>query len=476
MVLGMMRQEAWDDALKVLHDLMNLRMDDPWTFFLMGTCHRMKGNDGLAYHLLLRAMELKPDFYEAALNLCSILREMGRHDEEVALLEECRRMQPEAEAVLHNLAGAHLNNATPDIAERYAREAIEKLPEKPDHWIQFGLALLEQEKFGEGFDALDRGLLLGERKTRNFWPLGQTPMWDGTPGLNVVVYGEQGHGDEIMFASCLNEAIAVCNQVFIDTSKRDMAALYERSFPDAIVLCTPDSQVKPIHGEFRIDAAIPFGSLPTLYRREPADFPAHDGYIKAHPGKRRQMRTKLDELGDGLKIGVAWRGGVKKTHAVLRNTRLEEWAPILKQPSAHFISVQYGADAANEANYQQDRTGVPVHHWQGVVDDFDMLTALIGELDLVIAVPQSAVHQRAALGKECWVLTPHKAPWPFGLTRDDMLWYPKQARQFRRRAMEPDWGGAVYRCAQALSDLTGDAPGSIVAPPKPETIEIRAVG
>ena len=119
------------------------------------------------------------------------------------------------------------------------------------------------------------------------------------------------------------------------------------------------------------------------------------------------------------------------------------------------VSVNYTIDAGEEAALQQDTTGVPVHHWQSVVENFDMLTALIDECDLVISVPQTAVHQRGALGKECWVLTSYYAPWTFGLDRNNVIWYPKQTRQFRQLKGEEDYTQAIRKCAFALAERTG---------------------
>jgi len=466
-VLEMMRRGAWEDALTALHHLLNVRMDDSTLLFLIASCHRMMGHDGLAYGLFRRAIEMDGENYEAIHNLCSILQEMGRHDEEVELLENCRKMRPEDMSIVHNLASAHLQTRKPEIAEKYARESLELEGDRPDTWIVLSLALLEQERFGEGFDAWDKALTIGERKTRNFWALGQTPMWDGTPGQNVMVYSEQGHGDVLMFASSMNEVIARSEQVFIDTCQWNMVELLQRSFPETIVFCTPDSQIRNYHEELNIDAAIPFGSLPTLFRRKPSDFPRHDGYIRACPSKRREMRRRLDDLGEGLKIGLAWRGGIKATHSVNRQIPLDQFAPILQQDGAHFISVNYFADAGGEAILQEDITDVPVHHWQAAIDNFDMLTALIDELDLLISVPQTAVHQRASLGKECWILTSHRPPWAFGMDRDDMIWYPKQTRQFRQLEGEEDYRPAIQRCAEALSKVTGSKPGTFIPPIAP---------
>lgn len=464
--LNLMRHSEWDQALEVLNDVLSAKLNDPWVLFLMGTCHQNKGNDGLAYALLLAAMQQKPDFFEAMVNITPILREMGDHEKEISVWNLAKELRPNDPDVLHNIAGAYINNGTPEKAEELARLSIEQEGNRPDNLIQLSLALLEQEKFGEGFDTWDEALKTGERKHRNFNALGQTPTWDGTPGLNVMVYGEQGHGDELLFSSCMKEVKDRCEQVYIDTSKKDLVSIYERSFPYALVSCTPDSQMTEYHATLLVDAMIPFGSLPTLFRRSVEDFPAHDGYIKAHPAKKREMRKRLDELGDGLKIGLAWKGGVRKTHSCHRTIDLTKFSPILSQ-NAHFVSVQYTESAGLEAEIQQDETGVPIHHWQPVIDDFDMLTALIDELDLVITVPQTAVHQRAALGKECWVLTPYKAPWTFGRDRDHCVWYPKQTRMFRQKKSEGmNWTPAILRCAEALSERTGSKPGAVIIPPE----------
>lgn len=475
--LDMMRASRWDDAITVLNDVLNAKLQDPWALFLLGTCYQYKGKTGLSYALLLEAMQRKKDFFEAMVNICPILRENGDHDKEVSVWELAEQLRPDHPDLLHNIAGAYLNNATPEIAERYALRSIEKEGRRPDNLIQLALAYLEQERFGEGFDIWDEALRTGERKQRNFWALGQTPTWDGAPGLRVMVYGEQGHGDEIMFASCMDTVMDLCAKVYIDTSKRNMVPLYERSWPGALVSCTPDSQQNDYHSSLEIDATIAFGSLPTLFRREPKDFPAHDGYIKAHPAKKREMRERLDALGDGLKIGLAWKGGTKTTHGCYRQIDLLRFSPLLKQ-NAHFVSVQYTRDAGLEAEQQQDATGVPVHHWQPVIDDFDMLTALIDELDLVISVPQTAVHQRAALGKECWVLTPYKSPWSFGLNRDTCIWYPKQTRLFRQKAEhEGNWTPTILACAGELAKVTGSAVGPVMIETQPdlEELNIRSV-
>ncbi len=476
---GLMRQDRWDESLKILNDGYDHMPANPWMCFLIGTCNRKLGHNSLAYLLFTEAIRLSnfekdPEIYIASrLAIAEVLNEQGKFKLAKSILAEARKVAPGDTRVLHNIAKVNLDDNKPHVAERYTKLEIEKEGESPDALTTLSLAQLSQEKFGEGWDAWDRMVRMGgkARKVRNFWGLGQTPWWDGTPNQNVVVYGEQGHGDEIMFASCMNEVIAISKQVYIDTSKPDMVPLYERSFPDAVVLCTPDSDVHDWHTERQIDAAIPFGSLPVLFRRSVEEFPAHNGFLKSSPSKRLDMRKRLNDIGDRPKIGLAWKGGLPQTQGALRTIPLSVFAPILSLP-AEFLSVQYTEGADIEASGQQDSTGVPVHHWNSVVKDFDMLTALIDELDLLITVPQTALHQRGGLGKECWILVPSRPSWPFGQTRDSCLWYPNQTRLFRQ-GKDEGWELTITRVAKELAGWLGCENATLAAPLIPVTEQIK---
>jgi hypothetical protein len=54
-------------------------------------------------------------------------------------------------------------------------------------------------------------------------------LWDGDRGKRIVVYGEQGIGDEIMFASCVPDLQAMSELVVLDCHPR-LTTLFKRSF------------------------------------------------------------------------------------------------------------------------------------------------------------------------------------------------------------------------------------------------------
>ncbi len=53
-------------------------------------------------------------------------------------------------------------------------------------------------------------------KFRKEWVYGDEVRWDGTKDKTLIIYGEQGLGDEIFYGSCIPDAISSSKQVYID--------------------------------------------------------------------------------------------------------------------------------------------------------------------------------------------------------------------------------------------------------------------
>ena len=77
-------------------------------------------------------------------------------------------------------------------------------------------------------------------------------------------------------------------------------------------------------GERSFDFGVALGSLPLFYRRRLESFPLHAGYLLADASHAAAWRERLDRLGDGLKVGLAWQGGLPRTGRVSRTLRLEQ--------------------------------------------------------------------------------------------------------------------------------------------------------
>ena len=309
-----------------------------------------------------------------------------------------------------------------------------------------GLAHLYQGDFAAGWPDYEWRHQRGGRDVRRDFGL---PLWDGSDRArhNVLVYGEQGVGDEVMFASCLPDLVARAAGVVLECDSR-LATMFARSFPQLIV-----------HGAVRdggrdwlqrypaLDRQIAIGSLPLHVRSNAANFPKHGGYLVADPARVEEWRQRLGGDQALPAIGLAWRGGTRKTRAGLRSLELGACMPLATARSARYVCMQRG-DCTEELAVAR-AAGFDLQWWPQALDDLEEIAALIAALDLVVSVDNTIVHLAGALGKPCWALLSRMPDWRYGVAAQSMPWYPS-LRLFRQ-ARGGDWGPVVDTVAAALA-------------------------
>lgn len=348
-----------------------------------------------------RAQALAPDSLEARTRAGIALQYLGRDDAAVAALETVLAAEPNYALARFHLALLRL--ARRDYAGWSDYEAREAARLAPRH--------------------------------------AHLPRWAGRADEAVLAVGEQGLGDEIMFASCVPDLAAHAGRCAFECSPR-LVRLFARSFPGVEVL----GAGTPLPAA--IDAVVPLGSLPQWFRPGSDAFPRHAGYLRADPDRVAHWRERLDALGAGLKVGVSWRGGTRASRTATRSLPLVDWRPLLDVKGVHWVSLQYGENVTAEIATACERTGVPVAHWQEAITDYDETAALVSALDLTISVCTSVVHLAGALGRPVWVLAPAVPEWRYGLRGAHMDWYPS-ARVFRQTSAG-DWTQVLASAASEL--------------------------
>jgi hypothetical protein len=264
------------------------------------------------------------------------------------------------------------------------------------------------------------------------------------------VHAEQGLGDEIMFASCVPDLMALGGRCIIECSP-SLAVLFSRSFPGAIVHAgvQSDSDAGWLACHGRVDYQVAIGSLPGFFRRCAADFPARDQYLIADPARVDYWRKRLAAFGGSNKVGLAWRGGMKSTRQVLRSMDLETLLPVLRTAGCTFVCLQYG-DVRAELGELAAKYGIEVKIWPETINDYAEAAALVGALDLVISVQTSIVHLAGALGKPVWAMLPAVSEWRYLQAGEEMPWY--RSVRLLRQQERGDWRGVVERVAHDLSN------------------------
>ena len=275
------------------------------------------------------------------------------------------------------------------------------------------------------------------------WPIQNRELWEGQDRKKVLLWKEQGIGDDILFLGLVLEAYKRTKVLTVYTDSR-LISLCERGMPGVVF--------KPYKNKIDdedFDYHLPMGSLPRLFRSDIKDFEnTVTGYLKADKERVESLREEMG-LGDKKVVGISWKS-IKSLHTQKKSLSLKEFGTLFKDLDIVLLNLQYG-DVDNEIKEFTKSTGIEVLQC-GSVDnreDLDGLAALIELCDLVVSTSNVTVHLAGALGKETWVLLPYVANFWWLLDRTDSIWYPT-LRLYRQKKFQ-DWGNVLFMVTTDLS-------------------------
>lgn len=440
--------ELWDQAIalhtskkfpeaEALYDqLLTQNHSNKGLLATLGSLYLETGKYGLAIHLLEASLATGERQSDILCNLGVAYKYAGLMDKSRQMLEEAIKHDPTSSA-LANYASLFIETENNDKCMAIAKRALDLDPEHAiAHW-NLALAQMADGLWDTAWDHHEYGLKNSVmRVNRN---LGELPEWDGTKGKKVIVYGEQGLGDEIMFASMIPDMLKDGNTVVFECHKR-LKTLFEKSFPEVKCYGTREDEFVMWPFDEKADARISIGSLGKFYRRSQDDF-------KGEPYLMAESAEKCNKF----RVGISWTGGHKAGRIRKRTVPLSWWQSILNVPNVEFVSLQY-TDCSEEIDLV-NALGYDVKQFPEIKsEDYYETAKLVQSCDLVISVCTSVIHLAGALGVPCWVLTPKNPAWRYQ-NKGPMPWY-RSVRLYR----QPDsnvgaWIPVVERIGLDLSDL-----------------------
>lgn len=482
---------AYESALRLLPDHADVAND-------LGRLAYRMGMRAHAEKLFRHFLAKHPDHPEAINNLVCAVRAQQRHDEAIDILkpvlmrnqnsamlwntmasvvveqgdyatarvflDEALRLQPEFHKARYNLANCLLMLSQTEAALEACDRALATVRAEDERQMMLmarATILAGLGRLGEAWDAYEARLHPQFSEVTHFVMKG--PRWQpgvDLKGRTLLVFGEQGLGDEILFANTLGqvlEDLGPDGRLILAVEPR-LVELFRRGFPQAQVCAHVTGAVGlhacrtvPDHVDLAaVDYWTPMGSLLRAYRRSVDDFPESPANIVADPAKVEAWRRRLAAL-PGRKIGILWKSNINKDSRNRYFAGFGAWSAVLRQPGVTFVNLQYG-DCAEELALAKAEFGVDIWQPPGVdlKQDLDEVAALCCAVDLVIGFSNATFNIAAACGAPSWLITVPGA-WPrLGLT-DRYAWYP-QARAFGLDAFG-DWEPVMGRVADALGEF-----------------------
>lgn len=426
----------FEGAEPLYDQLLSQNHDNAGLLATMGTMYLAWGKPGLAIslleHSLVTSKHGRPS--DVLSNLGLAYKHCGLREKSIKYFKEAcedkRNPSPEA---MTNYGALFIESEDRDTGKRLLEHAIKVKPELAlAHW-NYALILLAEGKWDTAWDEHEYGFQCKSRVDRQY---GDIPQWDGSPDKTLIVYGEQGIGDEIMFASMLPDVMRT-NDVVLDCHKR-LKTLFQNSFGVPCYGTREDGEVEWLH-KHKIDAKCSIGSLGKFYRRTKEAFTGKP-YLIAESAPK----------GSKFRVGISWTGGQRAGRVQKRTVPLSWWKTILNN-DCEFVSLQY-TNCSDEIRIVNEM-GYDINEFDAIkAEDYYETAKLVKSCDLVISVCTSVIHLAGALGVPCWVLTPHEPAWRYGI-KGPMPWY-RSVRLYRQPETSSDaWLPVVQKVGLDLDEL-----------------------
>jgi tetratricopeptide (TPR) repeat protein len=453
----------------------------------------------MAEALFAKFLAAHPDSVDAANNLACALRDQFRHDEAIEILRSAIHAQPDNGMLWNTLGTVVSEQGEFETAATFFGEALRcdeslfrarynrgnaklALGDAPGALIDCETALgqvqlaeerammqlarstllLNLGRVAEGWDAYEARFDPAYADLTHF--MIERPRWspdDELAGRTLLVVGEQGLGDEVLFANVLPdvlEALGPDGRLLLAVEQR-LVPLFRRSLPEVTVGAhatrTVDARAYRgapfVTAPEEVDLWTPFGSLLRRFRRSVEAYPDRRAFLTADPERVRHWRQVLDQLGPGPKVGLLWKSLKVETARARFYSPFEAWAPVLSTPGAVFVNLQYG-DCGAEIAAARAQLGVEIVQPPRIdlKDHLDDVAALCSALDLIIGPANATSNIAAACGAEVWLISTPGA-WP-KLGTGRMPWYPSM------RVFDPPgynrWDPVMVEVASALAERT----------------------
>ena len=450
----------------------------------LGLILQSRGRLDEAAQCYLQTLKIKPEQIEARNNLGCIYRKLDRMEEAVACFRKVLELEPDHLQAIDNLGAVLMHMGALDEAMRCCQRALKLDPGNMQVHSHMAIVLQYQGRYEDSLAYLDKvyaeipepenvqrqtaaqvevkwnrammQLATGHfaegwksyewRWWTEFWDTPHRryaqPLWQGERlEGRLLLWPEQGVGDEVQFVGLLPEVLRTGNRILLECAPR-LVPLFARSFPEVEVVAQP-----AVTAATEFAAHLPVGSLPGLFRSSEEDFrQSLRGYLRADPAAVEALRARYDN--GRRRVGLAWYTGNKSSGAK-RSIALARFQPFFAQPDLHWISLQYGDFDALEKQAAEAGAPLTIDRAVDQMADLDLFAAQIAALDLVITIDNSTAHMAAALGRPVWLLLPLDCDCRWLRRRSDCPWYPTM--RIFRQSKPGDWNPVLDAVNQELA-------------------------
>ena len=379
----------------------------------------------------------------AHVNRGLLLAYMGRTEDALVSFDHAIALEPDSIGAHIGRSGTLVGVGRIDEALTYNRELSRNPVMRPEADFLSAMLHLGRGEWEEGLTFYEARRTLDRYSDNRSYP---QPEWLGDAPLKsktLYVHGEQGLGDQMMFARFLPAVRRAGATVAFAPKDRLKRLFTGQGLADDILAF--DS----VPASF--DYHIPLASLPRALGTRPDTIPAEVPYLKPEAALVEKWQARIGN--NGFRIGVCWACSPDLLQGLDRSFPLRRLAVLADLPNVRLISLQRLDGLAELADLPADmKVETLGDDFDGGADAFVDTAAAMASCDLVISCDTSVAHLAGALGRPVWTALKRHPEWRWLLEDTTSPWYPTMTlfRQEQMSVWEPVFAAMRDRLAGML--------------------------
>ena len=403
------------------------------------------------------ALKLRDHFPIAWNNLGNSLRMIGDIDEAEFCFEKSLQQDPNYLSAYKNRGTLWVWSGEVERGLQWYEAGLKVKPDEPELHRNLGVIYLLLGDYDRGWNEYRwRWQMPGTSR-----PVRTAAQWMGEPieGKSILLYPEQGRGDEMNFvrmARVLNHAGA---RVVLQCDPQMIPLMTSVSGVDALLPYGAAAPTTDFHASF-IDAVDGWYQLTGELPHDPdgfQDLGTHRGYLNVSDELVHYWYHWMEQnnLGDDgrLRVGIAWQGNPSHHADVYRSVALETFAPLAELANVRLINLQFGFGSEQIPGCSfANRIDILPDDMDTSGGAFTDTAAILKTLDHVVTTDTSLTHLAGALGVDTTLMLGKIPDWRWLQVGETTPWYP--SLHLVRQQQIGDWSGVMTEIVERVRKLT----------------------
>ena len=443
---NLIKNDKQDDVIEFLEKKQEYDSSDDYYQLTLGLAYLKKKNFNQAKTYFLNSIKNNPNNSQSYNLLADYYSALGDTKNAKENYKKSLSIFPNNNKALNNLAAMSFFEGDFKEAEKIYNLSFKNNNNDYDSMYYLSQCQLATCNYELGWKNFEYRWLANEFKSKKF-KTNIPKFFINSDKKNLLVWAEQGIGDQILFLRFLNDLLPYINNLSINIDRR-LHKIIER-MNSKVNFISNNKQIK----DFGVNSQISLGDLGPLFVKNNLNLVKNNtsGYLTPDIEKSNNLKSSFKTKNKYI-CGLSW---ISKNEDIgsKKSISLEILKPILSLKNITFLDIQYN-DTVDERKEFLATNKIKIEKIESIdnFNDLNGVASLIDICDFIITVSNTNAHLSGALGKKTFLLLPKGKGrlWYWSSENNKSNWYP--SIEIIQQSVAGSWESVINKLNKTLKD------------------------